>query len=126
MLPEVVVVVVPGVLLAVVPGVAVVPALGVEVLDPDDAVEEPIELPLDVPSDPPLEPTLLPVVPLTVPAAVVPVAGTPLEVVDPAATVPTGQGFAVVAPPATDPVVPVVPGLVAVEAPAPVFTELGI
>jgi hypothetical protein len=107
--PDAVVVVVPGVLLAVVPGVEVVLVLGV-------AVDEPMLLPL----------VLLPVVPLTLPLAVVLVAGTPLEVVEPAATVPTGHGFAVVAPPATEPVVPVVPGFVVVEAPTPVFVEDGL
>jgi hypothetical protein len=112
-----VVVVVPGVLLAVVPGVDVVLVLGVAVLPAlGVAVAEPMLLPL----------VLLPVVPLTVPVAVVLVAGTPLEVVEPAATVPTGHGFAVVAPPATEPVVPVVPGLVVVEAPTPVFVDDGL
>ena len=124
-LADAVVVVEPGVLLAVVPGVAVVLVLGVEV-EPvlGVAVEDEPMLPPVVPPREPLllDPTLLPVVPLTLPLAVVLVAGTPLEVPE-AAVVPTGHGFAVVAPPATEPVVPVVPEFVVVEAPAPVLME---
>jgi hypothetical protein len=122
-LAEAVVVVEPGVLFAVVPGLAVVLVPGVEVLALGVAVEDdPMLLPLVLPREPVLlDPTLLPVVPLTLPLAVEPVAGTPLEVVD-AAVVPTGHGFAVVAPPATEPVVPV-PGFVVVEAPTPVLVE---
>lgn len=124
-LAEAVVVVEPGVLLAVVPGLAVVLVLGVEVeLVLGVAVEvEPMLLPLLLlPSEPLLlDPTLLPVVPLTLPFAVVLVAGTPLEV--DADTVPTGHGLAVVAPPATEPEVPVVPGFVVVDAPTPLLID---
>jgi hypothetical protein len=123
-LAEAVVVVEPGVLLAVVPGLAVVLVLGVEVLALGVAVEEePMLLPLVLPREPVLlDPTLLPVVPLTLPFAVVLAAGTPLEVVD-AAVVPTGHGFAVVAPPATEPEIPVVPGFVVVAPPTPVLAD---
>ena len=106
-----VVVVVPGVLLVVVPGVVVVLVLGVAVVPVLGVAVEPVPIEL-----------LLPVVPLTVPVAVlVPVAGTPLEVVE--AVVPTGHGFTVVAPPATEPVVPMAPGFVLVAEPEPLLME---